>query len=696
MLVDRQFTGNADRVVAGRIGSSIGLLHAPRVHAVVIQRRIRARVLAGDCRAAQRQGFAGHNRLARLLIIRGNRQRLVLTVILPRSLRIDFNQLRGNPKSYMAIGFAFFARNPHRLVTLFPCFYPNFLITHIGCFRVILCPVSISKLIPYFQTIFVLAKNFRSDSMRSAIIRSNILLCVKNDIIHLFGIVNRNDVLTISCNGYFLLRFIPDNRIFIAQTWMLVRRIHCVNRPEISFVFRNFRRLSRTIIKIMVNSISRLRKFEVELQDEGTVTGDGAGKHVIIVICIEHVLVVFRPVLICTYIDASIRRSVARFGLFVIAAASILIVELDGILRIRVGRPDGIEDVFADVIDLHLISGLDGAGAFGVGIPAHEGIALAGESVFRFGSNGGVIGEAGFRHVIAFAAVGLVGQGDGGGTSAPDAGEGYVVLDLILIAGLVGVLAIGPAEEVLAIRDKFVRRHEVSIAILRVLLGVRRGGNAVLAGYISYGEGAILGIIRIEEDIVIDFGIDVEGVTGAVRAGAPTTPSIAGLVGHDLFLELIQLCGNRIAIGNIADGFSSATLNGHAYIAGKGRLNPLSVDRDVLRGHDFACEFIFLFARGVSKPAGKNIVFHADRLGFRRIVSRISDALLKQVTSRFYPNAIADVNDIVTVAGIIEASAIIPASILGAFFCIAREARDRVAVLISHARPTRRTAVRMI
>ena len=483
------------------------------------------------------------------------------------AIRRQFDRHRGDLKSYMAIGFAFFARNPHRLVTLFPCFYPNFLIAYMGCLRVIFCPVLSGKLIPYFQTIFVLAKNVRSDSMRSAIIRSNILLCVKNDIIHLFGIVNRNDVLTISCNGYFLPRLIPDNRIFIAQTWMLVRHIHCVNQPEASFVFRNFRRRSRTIIKIMVNSISRLRKFEVNPQNEETISGDNTRKHVVRVVFIKHVAGILRSLVGFGYGNGRVRGAIITDNALAcrlrIRAVRVLIVELDGVLGVGVRRPDGVEDVRAVVVVyLHLRAGSEGgSGAIGGGVPAREGIARLAEAGILFGEqgNGRVIVEV-FNLVLACAAIGFIGQGGASGTRAPLGGEGddvlfisVIALDLVLIAGLIGGRVVRPAEEVLAISsNQLARGHEVSKAVLRVGLAIHRSGYVFLDGIVFNFEGAVLGVVGVEGDIRCDLGFGVEGLAGAILAGTPAAPGIAfANLRHDFRLLFVQRGFNRVALRDV-------------------------------------------------------------------------------------------------------------------------------------------------
>ena len=239
-----------------------------------------------------------------------------------------------------------------------------------------------------------------------------------------------------------------------------------------------------------------------------------------------------------------------------VSATDVLIVELDGVLGVGVRRPDGVEDVRAVVVHLHLRVGGDGAFALGVGVPAFEGVADAGEGVGGLGGDGRVVGEV-FNHVRACAAIGFVGQGCAGGTRAPLGGEGddvlfigMIALDLVLIAGLVGSRAIRPAEEILAIgSNQLARGHEVSRAVLRVGLFILRSGYVVLAGNIFYSEGAVLGVVGVEDDIRCDLGLGVEGLAGAVLAGTPAAPSIAfANLRHDFRLLFVQRGFNRVAL----------------------------------------------------------------------------------------------------------------------------------------------------
>ena len=311
-------------------------------------------------------------------------------------------------------------------------------------------------------------------------------------------------------------------------------------------------------VQVMMDGVARGVELEVQLQHQRTVACDVAGKHVVLVIRFEHVLVVFLSRLIgFGHGNGRVRGGRALVAVVErVSAIDVLIVELDGVLGVGVRRPDGVEDVRAVVVYLHLRVGGDGAFAIGVGVPALEGVAVAGEGSAGSGGDSRVVGEV-FNHVLACAAIGLIGQGCASGTRAPLGGEGddvlfisVIALDLILIAGLVGGRAVSPAEEVLSIiSNQLARGHEVSKAVLRVGLAIHRSGYVVLAGNIFYSEGAVLGVVGVEGDIRCDLGLGVEGLAGAVLAGTPAAPGIAfANLRHDFRLLFVQRGFNRVAL----------------------------------------------------------------------------------------------------------------------------------------------------
>ena len=344
-------------------------------------------------------------------------------------------------------------------------------------------------------------------------------------------------------------------------------------------------------VQVMVDGVACGVELEVQLQHQRAVACDVAGKHVVLVIRFEHVLVVFLSRLIVGG-NGNFRVRGGRALVAVVervSAIRVLIVELDGVLGVGVRRPDGVEDVRAIfVVHLHLRVGGDGAFALGVGVPALEGVAHAGEGVCD-GGDGLVVGEV-FNHVIACAAIGFIGQGCASGTRAPLGGEGddvffigVIALDLVLVAGLVGGRAVRPAEEVLAISsNQLARGHEVSKAVLRVGLAIHRSGYVILDDSVFNFEGAVLGVVGIEGNVAVNLGVNVEGLAGAVRAGAPATPRIVGLVLHDRFLKGIQLISDRAAVGDGVDRLAGTADDRSERGSTRGRLRPLGINNDIL------------------------------------------------------------------------------------------------------------------
>ena len=446
-------------------------------------------------------------------------------------------------------------------------------------------------------------------------------------------------------------------------------------------------------VQVMMDGVARGVELEVQLQHQRAVAGDNAGKHVVRVALIEHVLAAILRELIAVFngngrVRGAIITDNALVCLLRIRAVRVLIVELDGVLGVGVRRPDGVEDVRAVVVHLHLRVGGDGAGALGVGVPALEGIADAGEGVGGLGGDGLVIGEV-FNHVLACAAIGFIGQGCASGTRAPLGGEGddvpfisVIALDLVLIAGLVGGRAVRPAEEVLAIiSNQLARGHEVSKAVLRVGLAIHRSGYIVLAGNIFYSEGAVLGVVGVEGDIRCDPGLGVEGLAGAVLAGTPAAPGIAfANLRHDFRLLFVQRGFNRVALRDIEFNRRTSAFDGQIDCAVIYGLVPLGIDRDVLRGHGLAGEVIGLCCCFISIPTAKDIILHAGGLGIGRIGTLVRNALFELLGDGIYRLAAAYVDDVVFVAGVVELGVVIVSAYRGTWRAIKSKAGNRVLI----------------
>ena len=442
----------------------------------------------------------------------------------------------------------------------------------------------------------------------------------------------------------------------------LVRRQRFADGLGAGFVFGN---LDGGAVQVMMDGVARGVELEVQLQHQRAVASDSARFHISGSSIIRILAVFLIGLIFVGNGSGHIRSTKAGYALVCllrIRAVRVLIVELDGVLGVGVRRPDGVENVLAAVVvHLHLRVGGDGAFALVVGVPALEGVAHAGEGVCD-GGDGLVIGEV-FNHVLACAAIGFIGQGCASGTRAPLGGEGddvpfisVIALDLVLIAGLVGGRAVRPAEEVLAIiSNQLARGHEVSKAVLRVGLAIHRSGYVVLAGNIFYSEGAVLGVVGVEGDVAVNLGVNVEGLAGTVRAGAPAAPRIAVLVLHDRFLKGIQLFGNRAAVlDTLKRRTSVGAIDLNMRLAVDSRLVPLGVNGHVLRRHGLAGEAVRLRRRWVRVPAAEFIGFLAFGLGRGRIASRVRNALFELLGDGVYRLAAAHIDDVVAVAGVVE------------------------------------------
>ena len=472
-----------------------------------------------------------------------------------------------------------------------------------------------------------------------------------------------------------------------------------------------FGNLDGGAVQVMVDGVARGVELEVQLQHQRAVACDGAGKHVVRVVLIEHVLVVFLSRLIGVGNgNFRVRGGLALVAVVerVIAIDILLIVELDGVLGVGVRRPDGVEDVVAVVVYLHgnLLSN-NGVGAsfiVALGRPARKAVARAGEGVCD-GGDGRVVGEV-FNHVLACAAIGLIGQGGASGTRAPLGGEdddvlfiGVIALDLILVAGLVGGRAIRPAEEVLTISsNQLARGHEVSKAALRVGLAIHRSGYIVFDDIVFNFEGALFGIVGLQFDVRVNRGILVEGPAVHI---APAMPFILVAVlvqlAHYLFLPAEKILRiNRIAVLNIRNYNLRLSINCDRQMdfCIENRLNPLCIDRDVLRGHGLAGEVIGLFACRVRIPAAEFIAFHVDGLGIRRIRTRIRNALFELLGSGVYRLTAAHIEDLVGVAGVVEFGVVVWPTIGCTFFI--GKAGNRILIFLAYAIASAGTGIRMV
>ena len=245
-------------------------------------------------------------------------------------------------------------------------------------------------------------------------------------------------------------------RIFISRISGFDRsRSGCHSRtdnPIFNFIGRN--NLIHVIIETMTNGILNLIELEVELQDEGAGCRDGAGKHALRPI--KRILAAFRsiPVFIsygsiftCLTILTRYRpvRSIR------IVPRIVLIVELNHILHIRADFPHGVE-----VVRLYIIYARGRAetesstGAICLRVPAGQRITRLAEARFFRIERGdlGVIEQVFDNHIIARAAVGMIGNFDLTLHGAVDGREGRVGVHGDVGAGVENVpCLVDPVEE---------------------------------------------------------------------------------------------------------------------------------------------------------------------------------------------------------------------------------------------------------
>ena len=437
------------------------------------------------------------------------------------------------------------------------------------------------------------------------------------------GVIDRDDILVCISpdRDFIILGVISLHRgflIFLIQRRARTRRQLFADGHGAGLVVGN---LDGGAVQVMVDGVARGVELEVQLQHQRTVAGDNAGLNVGRGLVVD-VLAVFLGGLIgFGHGNGRVRGAIAGYSIFCrlrIRSVRFLIVELDGVLGVGVRRPDGVEDVVAVVVYLHgsLLSnnGVRASLIVLIGRPAHEAVAVAGEGI-RDGFNGFVV-VVFLLDIVSNAAVGVIGQGDLAGTRAPLGGEGddvpfisVIALDLVLVAGLVGGRAVRPAEEVLTIiSNQLARGLEVSKAVLRVGLAIHRSGYVVFDGNVFNSEGAVLGVVGVEGDVAVNLGVNVEGLAGAVRAGAPAAPRIAVLVLHDRCLKVIQLISDRAAVRNGVDRLAGTADDRSERGSTRGRCNPLRVNNHAAYRHLLSREIILLTSVRVIIPTIKFVV----------------------------------------------------------------------------------------
>ena len=157
------------------------------------------------------------------------------------------------------------------------------------------------------------------------------------------GVIDRDDVLAFVSRDRDGLRAVHGRIcIFRVQFFALFARQGCSDHRGSGLIVRNF---DFGALQVMVNGILRRIQLEIQLQNQRTVSGDCAGKHVVFIVRFEYVLVSFpvRLVLIGNG-NSGIRSAFALNGLIqIIRSVRILMIELNIVLRIGIGSPNRIQ-----------------------------------------------------------------------------------------------------------------------------------------------------------------------------------------------------------------------------------------------------------------------------------------------------------------------------------------------------------------
>ena len=157
------------------------------------------------------------------------------------------------------------------------------------------------------------------------------------------GVIDRDDVLAFVSRDRDGLRAVHGRIcIFRVQFFALFARQGCSDHRGSGLIVRNF---GFGVLQVMVNGILRRIQLEIQLQNQRTVSGDCAGKHVVFIVRFEYVLVFF-PARLVRFGNGNsgIRSAFALNGLIqTIRSVRILMIELNIVLRIGIGSPYRIQ-----------------------------------------------------------------------------------------------------------------------------------------------------------------------------------------------------------------------------------------------------------------------------------------------------------------------------------------------------------------
>ena len=453
-------------------------------------------------------------------------------------------------------------------------------------------------------------------------------------------------------NANDVLRLVLDNRLFDVELFDRQLAIECrIEHRALAVVFTQRRAdgLAAGLVvgdpcgrsgEIVVDGVLRGVELEVYLQYERAVRFDLTGEDVSFVGLVKDVTVFLRALIFKRGCDSCAGRAGAhlvRSGRFLSkAAVGLLVVILNGILRVRSRRPLGIEDVRPDLVHTGVGSARKGrAGAALLGVPAGEDIAGAGEArLLHRQQLDQTVAEnaADFSGGVVFV-VRVIGQLDRIFNVAPDGVERNVAGDPNFIVGLIFGVAgrrSRPAEEYLVRgRGKPERRnaHHVGICVNGVYLGV--GSFFRRAVLIGHGIAVRVGEVRIEFNVAKDLSGEVE--RGALcGVGRPTGKHPAVAFRRCRLGKIARADGPAVGDGELRSAVASVF--GDVDRAGKLGSRPLGVHVHAAQRHGFGREVNRLAGAGaVIVPAGELERIRYARRSLRRV--RLSAQALRILQS---------------------------------------------------------------
>ena len=264
-----------------------------------------------------------------------------------------------------------------------------------------------------------------------------------------------------------------------------------------------------------------------------------------------------------------------------------------------------------------------------------------------------IVAEIGDLRFCTRAVVFVVCKSKGRVLITPYRVEGNVGAHLYLAAGVIGrtaAVCLGvPAEEHLVCgSSQAVGALNVGVCAIGIVLGIgNRTGTAV--GVIGHGKPVAVGDDGVKRVVSGDLSIKTEGLA------VLQSPAEQLLAFRDSKIgDGNHRLGNRALELYIFKCIEDGAVIGVVYCHGKGRLNPLRVDRDIVGGHGLACEVVLCGDGIIGVPAVEYVTFLACGRVNWRIAARAGNVRLKFEALGVNLLPAAHVYNIVAVAGVVE------------------------------------------